>query len=168
MCEKAKRFEAECGCYAPMVYRHCLHMLRRPEDAEDAAQEAMLRAFRAYDGYRGEGTASWLFSIADHLCLDLLRSPRRKQTVLPLEAVPEARDASPDPEEVYQRSARRERLLAALHRLPPEQQSVLHLAYGDGLSYQELSRLLQLPEGTVKSRLNRARNALRRLLAQEE
>ena len=55
MDEKAQRFSEECGPYAGMVYRHCLHMLSRPEEAEDAAQESMLRAFRAYDGYRGEG-----------------------------------------------------------------------------------------------------------------
>ena len=49
MDEKAQRFSEECGPYAGMVYRHCLHMLSRPEEAEDAAQESMLRAFRAYD-----------------------------------------------------------------------------------------------------------------------
>ena len=88
MDEKAQRFSEECGPYAGMVYRHCLHMLSRPEEAEDAAQESMLRAFRAYDGYRGEGTATWLYRIAHNTCLDILpmtgfrrrsiRRPRRR------------------------------------------------------------------------------------------
>ena len=83
MDEKAQRFSEECGPYAGMVYRHCLHMLSRPEEAEDAAQESMLRAFRAYDGYRGEGTATWLYRIAHTTCLDILRSARWKRETLP-------------------------------------------------------------------------------------
>ncbi|MEG0901719.1 MAG: sigma factor, partial [Clostridia bacterium] len=59
--QTAERFSECCAPYAGMVYRHCLHMLRTPHDAEDAAQEAMLRAFRAYGDFHGTAVATWLF-----------------------------------------------------------------------------------------------------------
>ena len=67
----AEAFERLCAPYSGMVYRHCLHMLGNPHEAEDAAQESMLRAFRAFDGFRGDAVASWLFRIAHNTCLDL-------------------------------------------------------------------------------------------------
>ena len=77
----AEAFERLCAPYSGMVYRHCLHMLGNPHEAEDAAQESMLRAFRAFDGFRGDAVASWLFRIAHNTCLDILeeraRPPRK-------------------------------------------------------------------------------------------
>ena len=116
MDEKAQRFSEECGPYAGMVYRHCLHMLSRPEEAEDAAQESMLRAFRAYDGYRGEGTATWLYRIAHNTCLDILRSARWKRETLPYDGLPETVDPSPTPEDVYQKRSRQEQLWQAVEQ----------------------------------------------------
>ena len=165
---KALRFSEECGPYAGMVYRHCLHMLSRPEEAEDAAQESMLRAFRAYDGYRGEGTATWLYRIAHNTCLDILRSARWKRESLPYDELPETADPSPTPEEAYQKRSRREQLWQAVEQLPTDQQVILSLYYGENASYEALSRLLKLPEGTVKSRLNRAKAHLRQILGQED
>ena len=60
----AEAFERLCAPYSGMVYRHCLHMLGNPHEAEDAAQESMLRAFRAFDAFRGDAVASWLRSAA--------------------------------------------------------------------------------------------------------
>lgn len=166
MDEKAQRFSEECGPYAGMVYRHCLHMLSRPEEAEDAAQESMLRAFRAYDGYRGEGTATWLYRIAHNTCLDILRSARWKRETLPYDGLPETVDPSPTPEDVYQKRSRQEQLWQAVEQLPTDQQVILSLYYGENQSYEALSRLLKLPEGTVKSRLSRAKENLRKVLGQ--
>ena len=168
MDEKAQRFSEECGPYAGMVYRHCFHMLSRPEEAEDAAQESMLRAFRAYDGYRGEGTATWLYRIAHNTCLDILRSARWKREALPYDELPETADPSPTPEDVYQKRSRQEQLWQAVEQLPTDQQVILSLYYGENQSYEALSRLLKLPEGTVKSRLSRAKENLRRVLGQED
>ena len=75
----AEAFERLCAPYSGMVYRHCLHMLGNPHEAEDAAQESMLRAFRAFDAFRGDAVASWLFRIA-HLSGHLgkrARAPRK-------------------------------------------------------------------------------------------
>ena len=157
-----ERFTTECAPYAPMVYRHCLHMLRNPQEAEDAAQESMLRAFRAYDRYRGDGVAAWLYRIAHNTCLDVLKSSRMKRSVPFGEDAPDPADPSPTPEERYVETASRDALWAEVGKLPLEQQTLLSLYYGENMSYQELGAALSLPEGTVKSRLSRAKEALRK------
>ncbi|MDD3334260.1 MAG: sigma-70 family RNA polymerase sigma factor [Eubacteriales bacterium] len=157
----AERFTTECQPYASMVYRHCLHMLKRPEEAEDAAQESMLRAFRSYERYRGDGTATWLYRIAHNTCLDVLKSSRVKKESLLAENAPETPDVSPNPEEMYIARSRQEALWAAVSELSIEQQTLLNLFYGDGMSYQEMAAATGLAEGTIKSRLSRAKDALR-------
>ena len=81
----AEAFERLCAPYSGMVYRHCLHMLGNPHEAEDAAQESMLRAFRAFDAFRGDAVASWLFRIAHNTCLDILKSARVRRESLTLD-----------------------------------------------------------------------------------
>lgn len=157
----SERFASECGPYAPMVYRHCLHMLKRREEAEDAAQESMLRAFRAYDRYRSAGVASWLFRIAHNTCLDVLKSARVQRETWLDDSAPEPVEPSPTPEEAYLTNAAKSALWNAVAQLPLEQQTLLQLYYGENLSYQEIGKATALPEGTVKSRLNRAKSALR-------
>jgi len=163
----AEAFERRCGPYAPMVYRHCLHMLRHPQEAEDAAQESMLRAFRAFDTLSGDGVATWLFRIAHNTCLDILKSSRmRRQQPMP-EGWEETADPSPQPDEHYEQQAGRDALRQAVSKLKPEQQLLLDLYYGQRLSYEEMAKAAGLAAGTVKSRLSRARDALRAILEAE-
>ncbi len=163
----AEAFERRCGPYAPMVYRHCLHMLRHPQEAEDAAQESMLRAFRAFESLSGDGVATWLFRIAHNTCLDILKSARmRRQQPMP-EGWEETADPAPQPDERYVQKAGREELWQMVSRLKPEQQVLLDLYYGQQLSYEEMAAATGLAAGTVKSRLSRARDALRTLLEAE-
>ena len=163
----AERFEQLCAPYAPMVYRHCLHMLRNPHEAEDAAQESMLRAFRAFGSFHGNGAATWLFRIAHNTCLDILKSARvrRESAVLDGEAW-DLRDESPTPEERYVRHSADEALWQAVLTLPDEQQTLLSLYYGEGMSYEAIAEATGLRMGTVKSRLSRAKDALREKLSQ--
>lgn len=164
---QAELFERRCGPYAPMVYRHCLHMLRLPQEAEDAAQETMLRAFRAFDTLTGDGVATWLFRIAHNTCLDVLKSARmRRQTAMP-EGWEEAPDASPTPDQVYEARSGKEALWQAVSQLKPEMQVLLDLYYGQQLSYEEMAAATGLSQGTLKSRLSRAREALKRILEEE-
>lgn len=158
----AQRFTEECEPYAPMVYRHCLHMLKRREEAEDAAQESMLRAYRAYQRYRGDGVATWLFRIAHNTCLDILKSARYRREIQINEDAPEIVSDAPTPEDAYLADAAKAQLWAAVDALPPDQQTLLALFYGENMSYQELAAATGLPEGTVKSRLSRAKDALRK------
>ncbi len=161
----ADAFNELCAPYAAMVYRHCLQMLKNKHDAEDAAQEAMLRAFRAFPAFRGAGVASWLFRIAHNTCLDILKSARRRRESVTLDERREAGMDFPDPgatpEDAYVRSSEDEALWRAVMTLPEEQQLLLSLFYAEGYSYAGLAQATGLREGTVKSRLSRAKAALR-------
>ena len=164
---RAEIFERRCGPYAPMVYRHCLHMLKHPQEAEDASQESMLRAFRAFDSLTGDGVATWLFRIAHNTCLDILKSARmRRQQAMP-EGWEETPDAEPTPDEHYEQKSRKEALWQAVSQLKPEHQLLLDLYYGQQLSYEEMAAATGLAQGTLKSRLGRAREALRNMLEGE-
>ncbi len=164
----AQAFEQRCAPYAPMVYRHCLHMLKHPQEAEDAAQESMLRAYRAFDTLTGDGVATWLFRIAHNTCLDILKSARmRRQQPMP-EGWEESADPSPTPDEHYERNARKEALRQAVAQLKPEHQLLMDLFYGQQMNLEEIVRATGLAQGTIKSRLSRAREALRTVLEAEE
>lgn len=172
--QKAQNGDADafielCAPYEGLVYRHCLQMLKNPADAQDAAQETMLRAYRAIRGYRSVGNVpTWLYRIAHNVCLDALKSPKNRRHTLSLEALREEGyepvDRQPTPENRYIDESEQARLNAVIARLPQEQQTLLSLRYGDGLSYEELSKALGLALGTVKSKLNRAKEKLRALL----
>jgi RNA polymerase sigma-70 factor (ECF subfamily) len=165
----ADAFTALCAPYEGLVYRHCLQMLKNEADAQDAAQEAMLRAYRSMGRFRGlSSVPTWLYRIAHNVCLDMLKSPRLRAHAASLEALGEAGfdlpDPAPTPEDAYAANAERERLLVAIHALPKAQQALLSLRYGEGMSYEALAEALHLSEGTVKSRLSRLRDKLHALL----
>lgn len=164
MFEKKIPFEQACAPYSGMVYRHCLHMLKNPQEAEDAAQDCMLRALRSYGSFRGSGVATWLFRIAHNTCLDILKSARyqRECAVLDSETFGERADPSATPEESYLRSAEAQRLREAILTLPQEQQALLTLFYGENMRYEEMAAATGLRVGTIKSRLSRAKEALRK------
>ena len=149
-------FEESCGPYAGMVYRHCLHMLKNPHEAEDAAQESMLRAFRAYPSFRGKGVASWLYAIAHNTCLDILKSARYRRERMTLddpESEFEQVSHDPAPDEAYVKKAEDEQLWQLVMTLPQEQQTMLSLFYGEGLSYEQIAAAASsswLPKVTVQ------------------
>lgn len=162
-------FAELCAPFSGMVYRHCLQMLGRQADAQDAAQETMLRAYRAIPRFLGQsGVASWLYRIAHNTCLDMLKKPQRKREVSSMEQMREAgfepRAAGDTPETAYEKKAEAQRLLAAIAKLPQDQQTLLNLRYGENYSYEELARATGLREGTVKSKLSRAKDRLQELL----
>ncbi|MCE5342655.1 MAG: RNA polymerase sigma factor [Eubacteriales bacterium] len=165
----ADAFTALCAPLENMVYRHCLQLLGNPADAQDATQEAMLRAYRAMATFQGfSGVATWLYRIAHNVCLDFLKSPRTRRESASLEALQQTgfdpEDPNPTPEDAYLAQSERERLQSAVARLPDEQQALLSLRYGDGMSYDALAQTLGLNPGTVKSKLNRAKEKLKKLL----
>jgi len=167
----ADDFEQRCAPYAPMVYRHCLHMLKNVHEAEDAAQESMLRAFRAYPSFRGKGVASWLYAIAHNTCLDVLKSARYRRETATLDD-PEndfqQPDAAPTPEAAYVQKAEDEQLWQLIMELPPQQQTMLSLFYGEGMTYDQIAQATGVRVGTVKSRLNRAKETLAKKLKETD
>jgi len=153
------------------VYNLALRMCGDPEDAWDAAQEAFLSAWRGLPSFRGEaGFATWLYRLTTNACIDFLRRSRRRETVsMTVEDEEDDRQAQiPDerysPQRELERQEARRALQEGLAALSPEHRQVLLLRELEGLSYQEIARCLELEEGTVKSRIARARLSLREIL----
>ena len=135
-------------------------MVGSPDDAMELTQEAFFRAWQALPQWEpGAQFRTWLFRIASNAALDLLR---RRKTVefVPLEGTYEAAHPGAGPERQAEVSQEIRLLEAGLARLSPEHREVLLLREIEEMSYEEIGRVLSLTEGTVKSRLARARAAL--------
>jgi RNA polymerase sigma-70 factor (ECF subfamily) len=155
------------------IYSLALRMLGSPQAAEDAAQEAFIRAWRRIDSFKGGRFQSWLFTIVANLSRDeLRRRVRRPQTSLeaarddPDRASLDPVDASPSPETTALTGDLRDVLQRALQQLPEEWREIVVLSDVHDLAYDEIARITDLPLGTVKSRLSRARGRLRDILSQ--
>lgn len=146
--------------YQDRIYRHLLHMTRSREEALELAQEAFIKAWEALPSWRPEAQfRTWLMRIASNAALDALR--RRK--VAGFVAMADDYDAPSEaagPEAQLDARQRLGALDAALAQLTPEHREILLLREVEGLSYGELAQVLAIDQGTVKSRLARARAAL--------
>jgi RNA polymerase sigma factor (sigma-70 family) len=142
------------------IYRHLLHLTGSREEALELAQEVFIKAWEALPQWHPDAQFhTWLYRIAFNLALDVLR--RRK--VVQFVALAEDYDApadAPSPEAQLQAKQSILALDAALARLTPEQREIVLLREVEGLSYEEIAAALDIEEGTVKSRLARARAAL--------
>jgi RNA polymerase sigma-70 factor (ECF subfamily) len=162
--ERARRgdqraFAALVRHYDPGLRRLAYRLLGDRDRMDDALQEAYVRAFRALPRFRGDSTAgTWLYRIATNACLDELR---RARDVIPLDAVRDRPSRAPGPADEL---TGRERLEGALARLAPGDRAAVLLVDAQGFDYREAAGILGVPEGTVASRLNRARASLRRAL----
>ena len=156
------------GLYENKVYSLALRMCGSAEDAADAAQEAFLSAWRALPSFRGEaGFSTWLYRLTANASIDLLRRVRRQRGELRLddeELGLTALEAGPGPQEAAERAELRQAVDQALGQLGDSHRQVLVLREIQQLSYEEIARTLDLDLGTVKSRISRARGALRKLL----
>lgn len=151
-----------------LVWRVCWHYTGNRADAEDCAQEAMLRLWRSLKDYREDcAFESWCYRIAANVCTDLLRK-RKKDKAESIEPLREQGYDPPDPgagpEETAIRNEERSQLREAIAQLPPEQRDALILTQLEHIDYSEAARILNISEGTVKSRVNRAREKLLRRL----
>lgn len=160
-----RAFETLVNTYSKTVYNLALRMTGSPEDAADMTQETFIKAFKSLNTFRGDSKFSvWLYRIASNVCLDFLRSKSKKQEVsLTAEEEDEELDI-PDlsslPEEKLMRSLTKDAVRRGLEALPEEYRSILILREINGLSYGEIGEVLSLEEGTVKSRIFRARKKL--------
>ena len=154
------------------VYNLCYRMAGNPDDAMDLSQETFLRAWRCLDQYQfASAFSTWLYRLCSNICIDFLRKQKRQQHVsLTFEdadgeeqtyAVP---DAQPLPEEQVELKLTRETLAAAMAQLLPEHRAVLQLRVVNEMSYEQIADVLDIQIGTVKSRLSRARNQLKKIL----
>lgn len=147
--------------YDPRLRTLAGQLLHDLSDADDALQEAYIKAYRALSGFRGDcALSTWLYRITYRCCLDHLR--RRSVPAEPFEPSEETGAAGDaDPADLV---ASRDALRAALSRLTPRQRAVLFLVHCEGLSYKEAAVILDIPPGTVGSRAAGARAALRSVL----
>lgn len=141
-----------------MVFAVAMRMLRERELAYDATQETFLRLFRKADRYSGESSVStWLYRVATNTCLDMLRKMKRRRA----DPLPEHHDA-PDPSagEHFDAVEVRPDLQAALAAIPNDFRAAVVLSDVEGLAIAEISEILGVPGGTVKSRVFRGRRML--------
>lgn len=161
-------FEALVLEHQNKVYSLALRMVGNEEDARDLSQEAFIRAFNSLSGFRGDSRFSvWLYRLATNICIDFLRS-RGKRRASSLnyetddgdEGETELPDERFSPETVLTRRELYASVNRGLESLSPEYRAIIVLREVNGLSYEEIGRTLKLEEGTVKSRLFRARKKL--------
>lgn len=153
------------------IYSLCYRMTGNSEDAADLTQEAFLNAWRGLGSFGGQAAFStWLYRLASNACIDFLRREKRRMALsMTQEEDEEGRQTDlPDERWAPERELERKELQAAvqegLSTLSPEHRQVLLLRETEGLSYQEIAQCLSLEEGTVKSRIARARLALKEFL----
>jgi len=152
--------------FGPRIHSLALHFARDAERAQDLTQEIFLRLFQNLGSYRGDvPLLAWTLRLSRNLCIDDYRRRRAERAFrfLPLEHLEPLRDGS-DPAADAQRRELLGMVEAALSELDPETALILTLRDVEGLSYRELEALLDLPSGTVKSRIHRGRRELLRRL----
>jgi RNA polymerase sigma-70 factor (ECF subfamily) len=169
-------FEALVNRYEGKVYRLSMRMLRNQEDAEDALQETFLQVYRGLKSFEGRSTFStWLFRLATNVCLMKIRHRETEPAkLLPLEEYipqheegghPQIQDWPDKPEDLLLNKESQEKMLEALEKLPADHRAVFVLRDIEGFSNSEAGEALGISVAAVKSRLHRARLALRGMLS---
>lgn len=165
-----RAFEQLIHRYEKRVFALTRRMCKNPADAEEAAQEAFLAAWQGLRFFRGDSSFStWLYRLASNACVDLLRKEGRHSAAAgpslnDEEAVVEIPDDSPTPHVLAERAELRKQIEEGLAALPEEYREILILREIHQQSYDEISEILSLDLGTVKSRINRGRKRLRKFL----
>ena len=161
MDEKRRKFEMQALPHMDAAYNFARWLTRSPVEAEDIVQEAMLRAFRSFDGFRGTDVKPWLLTIVRN-CFVTSRS-RKPDLPVPEadDADPAFTDAAPNPEAVAISADNLRKLNLLVAGIPAEFREVLLLREMEDLSYRDIARITGTPIGTVMSRLARARAMLK-------
>ena len=167
MDERRLRFEAQALPHLDAALNLARWLTRSPADADDIVQEAMLRAFRAFDGVRGGEVKPWLLAIVRNCSITWASSARRRAQVALPSAEEVANDdaafaaAGPDPEAAAIGADEGKKLARVLETLPEEFRTALVLREWEDMSYRQIAEVTGVPIGTVMSRLARARAALK-------
>jgi RNA polymerase sigma factor (sigma-70 family) len=160
------RFEESVLPQLGAAYNLARWLTRNEHDAQDVAQEALLRAFKAFQGFRGTDARTWLLAIVRNTCYTWLRRSRAQEVTTPFDEELHTPDGDVmNPERLVLKDADTTRVRQALEDLPVEFREVLVLREIEGLSYKEIATIADIPVGTVMSRLARARGRLQHGLA---
>lgn len=160
--------------YEKLVYNAAYQLLRSEDDALDVSQETFFKAYRSLNSFRGDCRFStWLYKICRNAALDFLRAEQRRRTVSLTDDDEDSRegmldlpdpDALADPQNRLEQQEERLAVRAAIQQLSDEHREILVLRDMEGYSYEEIAEMLDLELGTVKSRINRARRAVKDFL----
>lgn len=159
------------------AYQYAYRLTRNADEASDIVVEGFLRVFNAIHNFKGQSSfITWLYRIMTNCYLDHKKRDKSKRNIS-LEAtlntesgelLRQVEDTDPTPYEQTENTARIARLDRAIAELPDYQRAMIVMYHSEMMSYEEIAHALDLPVGTVKSRLNRARLSLRDLLAKDE
>lgn len=159
------------------AYQYAFRLTSNSEEAADVVADAFVRVYGALQNFKGNSAfTTWLYRILTNCFLDA-RKKERNRPAISLEATMSTEDGDlerqfedPDaaPDEIAERNQREQRVEAAVEHLPEYQRAMITMYHAEMLSYEEIAEALDLPIGTVKSRLNRARLSLRELLVKDE
>jgi RNA polymerase sigma-70 factor (ECF subfamily) len=167
--EKRASFEREALVHLDSLYRVALRLTGNPAEADDLVQETMLKAYRAWDQFeKGTNAKGWLLTILRHAFINEYRRRARRPETVDLDAI-EAFSVfhelqEEDPQGAFFDRIVDEEVLRAIDELPEQFRETVVLSDVEGLSYEEIARVLDVPIGTVKSRLFRARHLLQQKL----
>jgi RNA polymerase sigma factor (sigma-70 family) len=163
-----ERFEAVVLPHLSAAYRLARYLTRSDADADDVVQEAFLRALKYFGGFRGQGASqsrAWLLAIVRNMAHTWQRRHRADASTTEFDEIVHSEAIGDEhPGSVLSRSDLRETLADVLDRLPPDFREVIVLREIEGLSYKEISEVVDVPVGTVMSRLARARKRLQEAL----
>jgi RNA polymerase sigma-70 factor, ECF subfamily len=159
--------------YEKVVFNFAFRLTQNYDDAHDVAQDAFIRAYNAMNTFRGDSAFStWIFRITTNVFLD----ERKRKKAHPMQSLDEyasqeeqregmqVEDPGPTPEDIVTAKERQRILVAAIQSLPEYQRTMIVLYHLEQKSYEEIAEIMNLPLGTVKSRLNRARLGLKEKL----
>ncbi len=162
---KLASFEATVLPHLDAAYNLARWLLHNKADAEDVAQEAVLRAFRFFGSFRGGDGRPWLLTIVRNTCYSYLQKNRSHELSLPIEdELFDVQSQDPSPEARLIQIDSSEILMKALEQLPVETREIIVLRELEEMSYKEIAEIAGVPIGTVMSRLARGRKRLQELL----
>lgn len=159
------------------VFNLALRMIGNHEDASDLAQEVFIKVYKSIRDFKEKASFStWLYRITTNVCLDEIRKRKNRDLVSLDEDIKfddneirrQVGSDEPGPEVLVERAEIRNVIRNAINRMPVEYKTVIVLRDIQGLSYEEIAAILSCPKGTVKSRINRARQTLRGILISEK
>lgn len=174
-----RAFEELAAKYQHKIYNLAYRYMGSEEDASDMAQEALIKAYRSLATFKGDSSlGTWLYRITTNVCLDELRKRKRTLHMISLdepvattdgdEIEREIADPSPTADIIYQYKETEVYLQSLINMLKPEQKTVIILRDVMDLTYEEIAEVLNCSIGTVKSRLSRGRDILRKKIAKRE
>lgn len=166
-------FEKLIENYQKKVYNIVYRMIGNPDDASELTQEVFIRVFRSIRNFKEESQFStWIYKIATNICLDEFRKQKKHKVISLDEEIKsdegemkrQIEDNKPQPDIIAERNELKKTVRNAILALPDEYRIVIIMRDIKGLSYEEIAQITKCPEGTVKSRINRARKALKTIL----